>query len=371
MTANDANAGVERDSRDIITPHNFRVASHLVGLPLASPWRRLAAIALDGLLLAILVDGGMIAVILMAVVFAVGWLRRRSKEGAARSTSRVSAGTLLTVFALIAAVAVGNQVFTGDDEDDDDAPSHELHMEPGQAVAFGVALAQLKTCGTAACRATAVDATTNTLVEAKSHREDALAAVDGVLEGMELPEDEAHALHDRAVSALKGLPSKDAPAAATGEAEAKAAGIGSDDADEPESKPGKKKRWLSKDGGFSLLATVRNVVDDLGISAGWAALYFTLFTWLWNGQTPAKRLLGLRVVNLRGHPLTWWDGFERFGGYAAGVATGLMGFAQVFWDANRQAIHDRVSFTAVIRDPDGKALERAQELRLSPPPTAA
>lgn len=45
----------------------------------------------------------------------------------------------------------------------------------------------------------------------------------------------------------------------------------------------------------------------------------------------------------------WWDAFGRFGGYAAGLATGLLGFLQVFWDPNRQALHDRVAGTVVIR----------------------
>jgi len=28
----------------------------------------------------------------------------------------------------------------------------------------------------------------------------------------------------------------------------------------------------------------------------------------------------------------------------------LLGFAQVYWDANRQAIHDRIAGTVVVRD---------------------
>jgi hypothetical protein len=48
--------------------------------------------------------------------------------------------------------------------------------------------------------------------------------------------------------------------------------------------------------------------------------------------------------------LNWWLSFERAGGYAAGFATGLLGFAQIFWDPNRQAIHDKVSETIVIQD---------------------
>ncbi len=60
--------------------------------------------------------------------------------------------------------------------------------------------------------------------------------------------------------------------------------------------------------------------------------------------------MGIRVLRLDGEPITWWTAFERAGGYAAGFATGLLGFAQVIWDANRQAIHDRIVGTVVVLD---------------------
>jgi uncharacterized RDD family membrane protein YckC len=79
-------------------------------------------------------------------------------------------------------------------------------------------------------------------------------------------------------------------------------------------------------------------------------LYFTAFLSLWRGQTPGKKLVGVRVVRLNGQPMTLWTSFERFGGYAAGLVTGLLGFAQVFWDRNRQMIHDKIVETVVVRD---------------------
>jgi hypothetical protein len=98
-----------------------------------------------------------------------------------------------------------------------------------------------------------------------------------------------------------------------------------------------------------LLASLLHFLEDLGIGFGWTGLYFTAFVALWNGQTPAKRLLGVRVVRLDGKPMTMWSSFERFGGYAAGLVTGLMGFAQVYWDRNRQMIHDKIVETVVVR----------------------
>ena len=107
---------------------------------------------------------------------------------------------------------------------------------------------------------------------------------------------------------------------------------------------------------MGIVRSIRHFLDDLGIGFGWTALYFTFFTALWKGQTPGKRLLGIRVVRLNGQPMTLWAAFERFGGYAAGLFTGLLGYAQVFWDRNRQGIHDKITETVVIRVQKGAPL---------------
>ncbi|HLM67325.1 MAG TPA: RDD family protein, partial [Longimicrobium sp.] len=103
-----------------------------------------------------------------------------------------------------------------------------------------------------------------------------------------------------------------------------------------------------------MLAWLLHFLEDLGLGFGWTGLYFTAFVALWKGQTPGKRLLGVRVVRLDGRPLTWWGSFERFGGYAAGLVTGLLGFAQVYWDRNRQMIHDKIVETVVVRERAGE-----------------
>ncbi len=78
------------------------------------------------------------------------------------------------------------------------------------------------------------------------------------------------------------------------------------------------------------------------------ALYFTLLPALWPGQTLGKRLLGLRILELTGKRLTPLILFKRYGGYAAGMATGFTGFLQLIWDPNRQAIQDKTAHTVVI-----------------------
>lgn len=70
--------------------------------------------------------------------------------------------------------------------------------------------------------------------------------------------------------------------------------------------------------------------------------------WL-RGRTAGKFLMRTRVVRLDGRPLTPMDAFIRNGGYAAGLATGMLGFLRLLWDPNRQAIHDRIAWTVVVR----------------------
>lgn len=97
-----------------------------------------------------------------------------------------------------------------------------------------------------------------------------------------------------------------------------------------------------------LLSWIEATLEELGLGLGWAAFYFSVFTAWWKGQTPGKKLMGIKVIKLDNQPLNLWESFGRYGGYAAGFATGLTGFLQVLWDPNRQAIQDKISETLVI-----------------------
>lgn len=99
----------------------------------------------------------------------------------------------------------------------------------------------------------------------------------------------------------------------------------------------------------SFIEWLKEYLDDFGLSFGWAALYFTVLTAWWGGQTIGKKVMGILVVRIDGKKIDLWESFGRYGGYSAGVATGLIGFVQIYWDANRQAIHDKISETFVIR----------------------
>ena len=84
----------------------------------------------------------------------------------------------------------------------------------------------------------------------------------------------------------------------------------------------------------------------------WGAFFvgwFTLWLWLTRGRSPGKALFRMKVVRLDGKPLRLWDSFCRAGGYSASTATLLLGFAEAIWHPNRQAMHDKIAGTVVLK----------------------
>ncbi len=101
--------------------------------------------------------------------------------------------------------------------------------------------------------------------------------------------------------------------------------------------------------GSSWVNTASDFSRTLGLTFGWGGVYFTLcLAWL-RGRTLGKWIVGARVVRLDGRPLTTLDAFTRYGGYAAGLATGCIGFARLLWEPNRQAIEDKIAWTVVLK----------------------
>ena len=79
-------AGVDqRDPRSIVTPDAFEVSDKLVGTPLASPSRRAAALAIDGvvivLITAITESFSLILGVVVAALFIRGGFRRTPVKG--------------------------------------------------------------------------------------------------------------------------------------------------------------------------------------------------------------------------------------------------------------------------------------------------
>jgi uncharacterized RDD family membrane protein YckC len=91
------------------------------------------------------------------------------------------------------------------------------------------------------------------------------------------------------------------------------------------------------------------------IAAAMPATYFAQ-AYSTSGQTLGKRALQIRVVPIDGAPLTWAKGILRTVSYLLSGLPFGWGFLLSLWDADRQAGHDKIAGTLVVRD----SVEREQ-----------
>jgi len=84
--------------------------------------------------------------------------------------------------------------------------------------------------------------------------------------------------------------------------------------------------------------------------------YFAVFEWLWNGQTPGKRLLKLRVIREDGRPVTLWEAvarnllriFDAVPGFVVPIYS--IGLITIFMSRRDQRIGDIFAGTVVVRE---------------------
>ena len=85
---------------------------------------------------------------------------------------------------------------------------------------------------------------------------------------------------------------------------------------------------------------------------GFQWVYFNLFEWIWNGQTPGKRLLHLRVIKVDGSPVSGIDVLLR--NLARPIDTlgpmGLIGLLMIFVSRKAQRLGDVMARTLVIHE---------------------
>ena len=301
------------DPRAIVTPDAFEVSPELLGLPLAAPGRRLAALLIDlvviGILTALTSNFALVLGVVVAVLLVRAGFKRTPVRGSVWGRAmRLSVGCLGVWIGALTMVLWGAFGLGFDTEPRD---PDEMRDDLEQQVAAALERAGITPPQTSG-------ASDETGAETDTTGPPA-AATDTVL-----------ALQER----IDDLERENRRQALVVEAMR-------DAVERMEEEP-------RTDRGF--FASIWAFIDELGFGFGWASLYMTILLSAWKGQTVGKRLLGIRVRRLDGEPITWWLAFERAGGYAAGLATGLLGFAQVYWDANRQAIHDRIAGTVVVVD---------------------
>ncbi len=399
------------DPRSIITPDAFEVSSALLGLPLATPWQRLWAILIDlaviGMVTLLTKSFAMVLGVVAAFFFVRAGFKRTPVQGSAFDRAmRLSVGCLGLMIGLVTAIVwasfgIGGR--SGSSDAGADRPSGEAINIEGRAPFLSVLqgvnevsdfrsapdAAAARAAAERVARRAAVlgipdDDVRDLLLEAvpkdASWADDARLIMNEVLADdapEPAPEDSVRAARVARYSTAEALEtyadllrkSDDTTAAAGAfKADLRARLVGDVAADtlrileehlsDMDAVAATRFERLQKlqsevaeaEKGPSVFGWIKNAVNELGFGFGWASLYLTVTLSWWKGQTVGKRLMRIRVLCLDGEPITWWTAFERAGGYAAGFATGLLGFAQVFWDANRQAIHDRIVGTVVVKD---------------------
>jgi hypothetical protein len=368
-----------------IAPDSFSVSPELLGKPLASPSRRAAAMLVDLILLAILIGIGGGAFLGLAGAFVL--LRAATRFGTDRVLprwTRTWAKVFAAVFIFIAAIQIWQGItnrFSDDDEPEagSEAGDSEVSFSTDDldlGIAEGIALTRLAVGLRDEDEAAAARQTADSIVRMlKRSGADAGKMQELRNAAHEFANSEENELARVAIDSAFGAPvrvgeiHRDSLVLQLASAIQRGDSIRADslraslrtvlagpELRELRATIARKEKDLSEVKnrveqleGNTMRSAVAGVFDDLGLGFGWFAVYFTGFLVVMRGQTPGKKLMGIRVVRLDAKPITWWIAFERFGGYAASFTLGLLGFIQILWDRNRQGLHDKAIETVVIR----------------------
>lgn len=346
------------DPKQIVTPDAFQVDSELLGTPLATPKRRFAAILVDLLIASVFSLLGMffLAVGLGILCFKLaydkathnedGKMKRDLKNG---SRFAFAAGGAALLF-FIAYGAIND-------------PSSETQSENKTSVSNAIVNYKLQELADEAKEADYGESTPDKweAIAAELEKDiltSMMTATSKPAEDHPVPENAPELLHQYEI-AIEASDSATVdslqPLIATFAAADKIAELEAQNEQYIETIVGLQNRneelkSIAENPG--IIRILKTAANDLGLAFGWIGLYFIVGLVWGKGQTPGKKLFSLKVIRLNGERITYWKALERFGGYAAGLATGLVGFFQVYWDANRQAIQDKIAETAVVDQRD-------------------
>lgn len=367
----DTHTLTDKETREILTPFAFAIDKTLYGTPLAQPSKRGIAILIDLLLISMLssAPGELLAIVLSVTAYKLGSDKRAQELGKTKGRRRRKALRLTGAFCLfIALTSTLPAMFSWVEDKTNSSTTSQTDLDgdynpsgAGEIAAFTVAIGHAikeissQKCSDLTCWQDGIKPSLTLINETSMSDQQKRVFIEEIVNKTNLSAEDMAALSAYSYDVLKINDSKEVandsdiastvPTAAeidkkVQEQIAKAHG---------NSQPEEVTREEDSKPAYSLLQLLQGIfIDDLGLGFGWAAFYFTVLTSLWRGQTPGKKLMGIRVVQLDGTDLSLWDSFGRYGGYGAGIATGLVGFAQIFWDANRQAIHDKISATIVV-----------------------
>ncbi len=98
-----------------------------------------------------------------------------------------------------------------------------------------------------------------------------------------------------------------------------------------------------------ILAGVLGRIDLGGVGGFILTVAYNGFFWTrYEGQTPGKMLMKLRVVKTDGAALTWADTVVRCFGYVINTAIIFIGWIWAFVDSEGRGWHDLIAGTVVV-----------------------
>jgi hypothetical protein len=355
-----------KETRQIVTPYAFFVADDLLGTPLAGPFRRGFALLIDLFFVVLLTQ---VSSLILAAVAALTFFRagNRLKTKKRFNAARIFLRLLVALLLFIVAMGIVDWVNEGGYSDSNTSEELVISDEAVNGMEI-VAITAKYLLDTKSMKQRVVEGQcqpayncfkrlgenlVQDIVKLGLDKEAINSALDGYLsivfedlneQQQEMLSSELQQFSESSQAAKVDFSKMDDGPKYTEDENVSKPEIPEQFVDTSDSSGGEKSEAVSK----NIIAWFENLADELGIGLGWAAFYFSIFTAWWKGQTPGKKLTRIKVIKLDNQPLNLWESFGRYGGYAAGLATGLSGFLQVFWDPNRQAIQDKISETLVI-----------------------
>ncbi|GBL05917.1 RDD family protein [Glaciecola sp. KUL10] len=337
------------ETRKIVTPYAFTVSNTLLGRPLASPKRRALAILIDFVLIALIstTSALLFAAFVSIIFFRAGRHSQQNGVGKAFLVMLRGLGALMLFLVVYAFISGYN------DEADNLLLDGKFSETTIVDTAHSFSIQQCE--GELECVETLLASHFEYYSGSELDTGEKIKALDKLLAKSQLAEAQISELRDKySVLYESGVVEK-SESNSTEQVlidTAQADEIRSEALDEMQkaiTEAGYAETKHDENKSQSIFEFFTELITDFGLGLGWAALYFSVLTAWFNGQTIGKRLLGIQVVRLDGRVPNLWESFGRYGGYGAGLATGLSGFLQLYWDPNRQAIQDKISETLVLR----------------------
>lgn len=332
-----AQPGSIPENKDYVTPYAFGIPNDLIGTPLASPNKRLFALLIDLAVIALLTqlsDFVLAGAFAFVLIKASNQLKAKGKYGISRKIMRGIG--IISAFVFV----IGCLKYMSGDEKTNifDFTADKRQVEQDYTVAGGLAISAMK-------------------LEAEDKAKDIETRVE---EGV-CAEQECWQQHlERAATNITKLePSIDlaellsttySPYLNNISEEEFVSLVNESVKNAREQHPIMEQAVVeaSDEVTRSFNALIKDLFEEFAFEFGWPLIYFSAMTGWFHGQSLGKRALKIKVIKLNGQPPNLWEGFGRYGGYGAGLATGLMGFLQIYWDPNRQCIQDKISETLVI-----------------------